>query len=130
MIYLVDTSVWLDFLDKRNDFDHVEKLRGFLNDQKAVWCPMVQLELQRTGKNRESALALFEDVLPSLEITQSVWQLACIIGLRCAKKGKPVPNTDVLIYATALHHNCQVFHNDKHFDRLAEIVPQNLKFET
>ena len=130
MIYLIDTSVWLDFLNKRNDFSHIKELRKFLNDRKAVWCPMVQLELQRTGKNRESALALFSEVLPSLEITQSVWKLAYAIGLKCSKKGRPVPNSDVLIYATAFHHNCTVFHNDKHFDWLAEIFPQKSEIQT
>ena len=86
---------------------------------------MVQLELQRSGKNRESALVLFSDILPNLKITQPVWNLAYAIALKCAKKGRPVPNTDVLIYATALHHNCQVLHNDKHFDWLEEIIPHN-----
>ena len=124
MIYLVDTSIWLDFLDKKNDFSHIQKLQELLHNNKAAWCPMVRLELQRSGKSRESALILFSEVLPSLEITQPIWNLAYTIALICAKKGRPVPNTDVLIYATALHHNCEVFHNDKHFDWLAEMNPQ------
>ena len=126
MIYLVDTSIWLDFLNKKKDFDHAQRLQELLHDGNAAWCPMVRLELQRSGKNRESAITLFSEVLPDLEIIQPVWNLAYAIALNCAKKGRPVPNTDVLIYATALHHNCQVFHNDKHFDWLTEIAPYKI----
>ena len=83
---------------------------------------MIQLELERSGKERASALALLNEVLPSLEINQTVWSLAHQLAQACSRKGKPVPNTDILIYATAQHHGCQVFHNDKHFDWLAEIA--------
>lgn len=130
MIYLVDTSIWLDFFNKKKKFSHAQQLQELLHEGKAAWCPMVRLELQRSGRNRESTITLFSEILPDLKITQIVWNLAYTIALDCAKKGRPVPNTDILIYATALHHNCQVLHNDKHFDWLAEIIPYNSDIKT
>lgn len=130
MIYLVDTSIWLDFFNKKNKFDYIQQLQKLLHDKKAAWCPMVRLELQRSGKNRESTITLFSEILPDLEITQTVWSLAYTIALTCAKNGRPVPNTDVLIYATALHHDCRVLHNDKHFDRLEEMIPDKSTIQT
>ncbi|MFQ3225957.1 MAG: putative nucleic acid-binding protein [Lentimonas sp.] len=79
------------------------------------------IQLQRAGKESASALARLNQVLPSLEITPAVWQLAHQLAQACSRQGKPVPNTDILICATAQHHGCQIFHNDKYFDWLAEI---------
>ena len=122
MIHLIDSSIWLDFLNKKSDIELTQRVQELMKNKQAAWCPMIQLELERSGKERASALALLNEVLPSLEINQAVWSLAHELAQACSRKGKPVPNTDILIYATAQHHGCQVFHNDKHFDWLAEIA--------
>ena len=121
-MHLIDSSIWLDFLNKKSDIELTQRVQELMKNKQAAWCPMIQLELERSGKERASALALLNEVLPSLEINQAVWQLAHQLAQACSRKGKPVPNTDILIYATAQHHGCQVFHNDKHFDWLAEIA--------
>jgi len=122
MMHLIDTSIWLDFLNKKSEVELAQRIQELMKNKQAAWCPMIRLELQRAGKERASALALLDDVLPCLDITPAVWQLAHELAQACSRKGKPVPNTDILIYATAQHHGCQVFHNDKHFDWLAEIA--------
>ena len=121
-MHLIDTSIWLDFLNKKSEVELAQRIQELMKNKQAAWCPMIQLELERSGKERASALALLNEVLPSLEINQAVWSLAHELAQACSRKGKPVPNTDILIYATAQHHGCQVFHNDKHFDWLAEIA--------
>ena len=122
MIHLIDTSIWLDFLNKKNEIELAQRVQELMVGKQAVWCPMIQLELQRAGKERASALALLGKILPCLEINQAVWQLAHQLAQTCSRKGKPIPNTDILIFATAQHHGCQIFHNDKHFDWLAEMA--------
>lgn len=122
MMHLIDTSIWLDFINKKSEVELAQRVQELMASKQAAWCPMIQLELQRAGKERASALALLGEVLPSLEINVAVWQLAHQLAQACSRKGKPVPNTDILIYATAQHHGCQVLHNDKHFDWLAEIA--------
>ena len=121
-MHLIDTSIWLDFINKKSEVELAQRVQELMASKQAAWCPMIQLELQRAGKERASALALLGEVLPSLEINVAVWQLAHQLAQACSRKGKPVPNTDILIYATAQHHGCQVLHNDKHFDWLAEIA--------
>jgi predicted nucleic acid-binding protein len=122
MMHLIDSSIWLDFLNKKSDIELTQRVQELMKNKQAAWCPMIQLELERSGKERASALALLNEVLPSLEINQTVWSLAHQLAQACSRKGKPVPNTDILIYATAQHHGCQIFHNDQHFDWLAEIA--------
>jgi predicted nucleic acid-binding protein len=121
-MHLIDTSIWIDFLNKKSAIELTQRVQTLVASKQAVWCPMIQLELQRAGKQRAAALALLNEVLPSLEMNQAVWQLAHQLAQACSRTGKPVPNTDILIYATALHHGCEVFHNDKHFDWLAKIA--------
>lgn len=121
MMYLIDTSIWLDFINKKSEIELAQRVQELMASKQAAWCPMIKLELQRAGKERASALALLDEVLPSLDITPEVWQRSHQLAQACSRQGKPVPNTDILIYATALHHGCKVFHNDKHFDWLAEM---------
>ena len=121
-MHLIDTSIWLDFINKKSEVELAQRVQELMANKQAAWCPMIQLELQRSGKERTSALALLDEVLPSLEINQAVWNLAHQLAQACSRKGKPVPNTDILIYATAQHHGCELFHNDKHFDWLADIA--------
>lgn len=87
---------------------------------------MIQLELQRSTQEMESALYLLGQVLIPLEINGEIWALACQIARKAYRSGKTIPNTDILIYATAHHHRYHVFHNDKHFDWLDEITSQNI----
>ena len=121
-MHLIDTSIWLDFLNNKNEIKLTQRVQTLMATKQAVWCPMIQLELQRAGKQRAAALTLLIAVLPSLEINQAVWQLAHQLAQTCSRAGKPVPSTDILIYATAQHHGCEIFHNDKHFDWLAKIA--------
>lgn len=124
-MYLIDTSIWLDFLNNKDNTELVEQLQKLMQEKQVAWCPMIQLELQRFGKERESILSILEEVLHNFEISQAVWNLAYEIAEKCSRKGRPVPNSDVLIYATACHYGCKVFHNDKHFDWLANINLDN-----
>ena len=121
-MHLIDTSICLDFINKKSEIELAQRVQELMANRQAAWCPMIQLELQRAGKERTSALALLDEVLPTLDITPAVWQLAHQLAQACSRQGKPVPNTDILIYATAQHHGCEVFHNDKHFDWLADIA--------
>jgi predicted nucleic acid-binding protein len=119
-MHLIDTSIWLDFLNKKSEVELAQRIHELMKSKQAAWCPMIQLELQRAGKERASALALLDEVLPSLDITPAVWELAHGFAQACSRKGQPVPNTDILIYATAQHHDCHLLHNDKYFDWLEE----------
>lgn len=118
---MIDTSIWLDFTNKKSEVELAQHVQELMARKQAAWCPMIQLELQRAGKESASALALIDQVLPCPGITPAVWQLAQQLAQACTSKGKPVPNTDILIDTTAQHHGCQIFYKNKHFDWLAEI---------
>ena len=60
----IDTSIWLDFINKKSEIELTQHVQELMANKQAAWCPMIQLELQRAGKERASALALLGEVLP------------------------------------------------------------------
>ena len=125
-VRLIDSSIWLDFINKESNPELNYKIQKLIECKQAAWCPMIRLELQRSTKARESALRLLSDVLLAVAISYRVWEQADQVARTAYRSGKPVPNTDIMIYATALHHGIRIFHNDKHFDWLDEITGQNI----
>ena len=118
---LIDTSAWISFINPKHHSPKNVELRQLIQKGEAALCDMVQLELQGYKQSEAKAVQLIVETVPKLDITPKVWSLACQIARKCRIAGKPVPNTDILIYATAQHHGYEVFHNDKHFDWLDEI---------
>ena len=118
---LVDTSAWISFINPKHQSPKNAELRKLIQQGEAALCDLVQLELQGYKQSEAKAIQLIVETVPKLEHCTEVWYLACKIARKCRTAGKPVPNTDILIYATAQHHGCQVFHNDKHFDWLDEV---------
>ena len=119
---LIDTSAWISFINPKYQSPKNAELRKLIQQGKAALCDLVQLELQGYKQSEAKAVELIVETVPKLEHSPQVWSLAYKIARKCRIAGKPVPNTDIHIYATAQHHGCEVFHNDKHFDWLAEIA--------
>lgn len=126
-MHLIDTSAWIDYFKTTGDPGVRERVGALLKQSDASWCELVFLELQGSPNSRQSAaISALEPVLPLYPINQSCWTYAYEIARMSRKLGKPVPNTDILIYATATIYHVKVLHNDKHFDRLDKITGQNI----
>jgi predicted nucleic acid-binding protein len=122
-MHLIDTSSWIDYFKSTGNPDIRDQVAQLLTRNEASWCEMVFLELQGSPNSKQSvAIPLLEPVLPHFSINQGCWKHAYQLARLTKTKGKPVPNTDALIYATALHHGLRVFHNDKHFDWLDDVT--------
>lgn len=121
---LIDTSAWISFINPNHGSHKNEELRALIQNGEAALCDLVQMELQGYKQSEAKAIQLIVDTIPKLEHSTEVWDLACQLARKCRTVGKPVPYTDILIFATAQHHDCQVLHNDKHFDLLAKIASQ------
>lgn len=123
---LIDTTIWLDFINKRVTPKCRIRIQMLIESREAAWCQLVKLELQRSTKERESALTLLGEVLRNYAIDLAVRESSFAIARLAYRNGKTIPNTDILIYATAAHHKAKLLHNDKHFDWLDEITGQNV----
>ncbi|MHA1881961.1 MAG: type II toxin-antitoxin system VapC family toxin [Candidatus Thorarchaeota archaeon] len=63
-------------------------------------------------------LAYFEQ----LEFTSSVAREVALIDAVLYKKGNMIPNADVIIAATATHHNLPLVTRDSHFRSIEDII--------
>lgn len=124
---LIDTSAWIDYFKTSGNPEVRERVASALRTNNAVWCEMVFLELQGSPNTRQSvAISLLEPVVPMVHINADCWSRAYELARLCHLSGRPVPNTDALIYSTAEKHGCKTLHNDKHFDWLDEITGQSI----
>jgi predicted nucleic acid-binding protein len=114
---LIDTSAWIHALRPDGDVKIREKVRHHLAEGIAATTEIVVLELLKGTSSDKDYSELKEslDALIQLETTKEVWEKAFRISLDLRRKGVSIPATDLLISAIAVHYDCYLHHNDKHF---------------
>ncbi|MDQ2667874.1 MAG: PIN domain-containing protein [Gemmatimonadota bacterium] len=120
---LVDTSSWIHFLRVNGDVVVRARVVAALEAGEARWCAMVRLELWNGagGERERKILREFEKLIPELEITDDVWNVAYDMGRRSRAAGVTVPATDLLIAACARFHGAGLEHADSDFALIADI---------
>ena len=63
----------------------------------------------------------FEQVLPELEMSAEVWDIACDLARRVRTSGLTIPVTDLPIAACARHYGVEVESTDAHFAELRKL---------
>lgn len=127
MSFLIDTSVWLNYLNGISNRE-TEFVRSLLTNDRVIFsCPIVIQEVLQGIRDDKEYIALKEWLL-SLEVLNSDHLLS---GIKSAelyrslrKKGyTPRNSNDCLIAWYAIHHDLTLVHNDRDFDLIAEHTP-------
>jgi predicted nucleic acid-binding protein len=121
-VIVVDTSVWIDFLNGRNA-PHVRRLRAILGVEEIIvgdlmLCEVLQgLDSERTARRVESLLRRFEIVSMAGEAIA----VAAAYNFRSLRKrGVTVRKTiDLLIGSWCIEHRVALLHNDSDFRPMA-----------
>ncbi|GAB4108255.1 MAG: type II toxin-antitoxin system toxin ribonuclease VapC11 [Acidobacteriota bacterium] len=126
-VTLIDTSSWIEALRRNGDEETRERVRMLLVNGSAAWCDMIRLELWHGagGPAEAEMIRRLEEDLPSLPLTDGVWQTACELGRRARAAGLTVPSTDLVIFACAQHHGATLEHRDRHFDLIAGVAGES-----
>lgn len=125
---LVDTSVWIDLL-RASDTPAVRRLRQLLDLGLAFVAPVIVQELLQ-GASSERNLAVLQQrftVLPQLESLAggATHVNAGALFARCRWAGiTPRSPHDCLIAQTAIDHGVALLHDDRDFDRIAQVEPR------
>ena len=126
--YLVDTSVWVEFL--RGEKKAIRRrLENLLDENRAIVSGIILAELL-TGIGDEKEQRFLEECflgLPFLEGTREIFATAGKMGATLRKKGITIPVSDLLIAALAKAHALTVLTLDNHFLTLAR--PLNVQME-
>ena len=120
---LVDTSAWVEALRSNGDQKISKRIKLLFEEGQACWNEMVLLELWNGANGTEEKVMIKEmkKNVHLLSITKNVWEKANEVACSLRSQGRTVPNTDIVIYATAAHYKVSLEHNDKHFDLLHDI---------
>lgn len=128
-MYLVDTSVWIDYLRGR-DCAHVEFLRGLLPHPLVVGIThLIYTEILQGARGPAAfdrlrahyggqRFYVFADAVES-------YAAAARMHLHCRSEGVTVRSTvDCLVAQCAIESDLVLVHNDMDFKRIASVVPR------
>lgn len=122
---VVDTSVWIDFLNGRNA-PHVRQLRAILGTEEVIvgdlmLCEVLQgLENERMAQEVEVLLRRFE-IVPMVGAAIAVAAARNFRSLR--RRGITVRKTiDLLIGAWCIENRAPLLHNDSDFHPMARYL--------
>ena len=128
-MYLVDTSVWIDYL-KARETAAVMFLDELLRIPMAVGlCDQVYMEILQGAGNKAGFLKLQKyfstQSFYRFEHPQYSHEAAALVYFNCRCQGISVRSSiDCLIAQCALEHDLVLLHNDQDFHRLATVVPR------
>lgn len=127
-MYLVDTSVWIDFI-RGNPTPAVNKLRWIFENQTLVAISSLIYQEVLQGSDSEQRFEAFKNYLNELPFYQpkhpiDSYAQAAHIYFTCRRKGVTIRSTvDCLIAQIAIENELVLLHNDKDFEQIAKVFP-------
>jgi len=122
-MFLIDSSVWIEYFRPKGSAKVKEKVREILQKEEAVSCGIVIVEILRGAKTDKEFNALRDALLalPQIPLDETVIERAAKWGFLLERKGKVVSTTDLLIAAAAYDQACLV-HSDFDFKIITSVV--------
>lgn len=116
---VVDTSAWV----RQREAAIQPRWTATLQAGLIASCPVVALELLAASRNDDeyAALAQALDALPQAPVTASACR-AALAASRDLRGSRRLPAADYLIAAAAAERGFGVLHQDRHFDKLAQVL--------
>jgi predicted nucleic acid-binding protein len=122
-MFLVDSSVWIEYLRPKGSPNVKERVRTILHKEEMVSCGIIVVEILRGAKNEKDFESLRDSLmsLPQIPIDDTVIERASRWGFLLDRKGKVVSTTDLII-ASAAYKKARLLHSDRDFSTIASIV--------
>ncbi len=127
---MVDTSVWIDFLNGRNTKSR-RTLHALLEDDEEICISEIILMEILQGIRDDNQFVEIKDYLSALPVLMNTPVQSYVRGAdiyrRCRKRGFTVKKpADCLISAVALENDAVLFHNDSDFEKIAKVTSLRL----
>jgi predicted nucleic acid-binding protein len=121
-VIVVDSSVWIDFLNGRNA-PHVRRLRAILGAEEVIVGDLMLCEVLQ-GLDSEREAREVEDLLRRFEIVPMAGEAIAIVAARnfrsLRKRGITIRKTiDLLIGTWCIENRRPLLHNDSDFGPMA-----------
>ena len=120
MARLIETTLWIDFTRSRTPPERKLAIQAWILDAGACLCEPVAFEVLRhaTREERPRIEAQFA-TLPLLSTPPRLWRDASRLGQRCRDQGHNAGSLDLLIAATAIHHQAELVTFDTDYAAIA-----------
>lgn len=127
---LVDSSVWIDLLRKKQT-PQTQRLRDLLETNHAAIAPVIYQEILQGASSLENLARLREyfSSLPFLLPLAPIgtYEKAGEFYVRCRRSGiTPRSPHDCLIACIAIEHRTPLLHDDRDFEAIARVEPRLL----
>jgi len=118
-VVLVDTSIWIEYLDRLNPLVERE-MDVLLRAGVVAIAGLVLAELRQGCRTNNQAKALLARLqsLPYLEVDRDNWLAAGQMVADCRGRGHRLEIADCLLAALVLRENCLIFTLDQDFKRI------------
>ena len=119
MLVLVDTSVWIEYFQRKNALIEKE-MDGLLRSEQVATAGLVLAELRR-GCRTPSQVRLMREAMEPLfylEIDRTGWLKAGEIAAEASARGYKLEVGDCLLAALVLREGCSLFTLDRDFSRV------------
>ena len=123
MQVIVDTSMWIEFFNRRAS-PHGDTVRRLIEDDAAVLVGPVLFELLQGARTAEETTTLETALkaLPFLEVSMATWIDAGKLSGKLRGRGITIPMTDLLIAALAQTNHYRIATLDHHFEYFPELL--------
>jgi predicted nucleic acid-binding protein len=128
-VYLVDTSIWIDYL-RASDNKAIRQFTEVLAHGYPYGITSVIYQEILQGADTTKDFDRLEQYLITQRFYQprdalASYREAAGLFFRCRRQGVTVRSTiDCLIAQIAIEHELLLLHNDRDFDRMARVIPQ------
>lgn len=128
-MYLVDTSVWIDYLHE-NDTAAVSAFEKILDQDIAFGITGLIYQEVLQGANSIQDFEMLENYLGTQRFFHArdpvqTYREAAMMYFRCRKKSITIRSTnDCLIARIAIEHDLLLLHSDQDFTHMAEAIPE------
>ena len=129
MKVIVDTAVWsLAFRRQAADAYYKDVLTDLIRDGRVELMAAVRQEVLSGIRHKQQfeRLRLSLRAFPNMALDVENFELAAHYYNLCRAEGVQGANTDFLICAAAVNHNCEILTTDKDFDHFSNILPITL----
>lgn len=119
---LVDTSVWIEFLDRNNPSVRSD-LETLLRRGEVATAGLVLAELRHGCRSPQQVRMLLQAMEPLMyfETDRNSWLRAGELVAECAARGSPVRIAHCLLAALAMRADAVIFTLDHDFERIPQL---------
>jgi predicted nucleic acid-binding protein len=121
-VALVDTSVWIEYLDRVNPLIE-NQMDNLLLAGQVMTAGLILAELRQGCRRPEQVVPLLDAMTPLdyRETDQEVWLQAGQLAAEEATRGFKLEIGDCLLAALALRERCEIFTLDRDFEHIPGI---------